>query len=236
MSTSHINAKKGDFSDFVLMPGDPIRAKYIAKNYLKNAVEVTNVRAMLGFTGTYKGKRVSIMSHGIGIPSCIIYVQELITEYNVKKIIRIGTCGTICKDINVNDLIIGLGASTDSKINRLRFHDNDFSAVANFNLVHNLVVSSKNLGIKVNVGSFFTTDSFYHDNEVLSDIKKFNILGIEMETAGLYSLSSEFGIQSASICTVSDHISKKIQISFKDRESSLDNMIRIALESVLLED
>ncbi|XBC39190.1 MAG: purine-nucleoside phosphorylase [Buchnera aphidicola (Nurudea shiraii)] len=236
MSTSHINAKKGDFSDFVLMPGDPIRAKYIAKNYLDNAVEVTNIRSMLGFTGSYKGRRVSIMSHGIGIPSCIVYVRELITQYHVKKIIRIGTCGTICKDINVNDLIVGLGASTDSKVNRARFQDNDFSAVADFDLVHNLLVSSKQLGIKINIGSFFTTDLFYHDNsDILSIIQKFNILGIEMETAGLYSISSEFGIKSASICTVSDHILKNIKISVKDRESSLDNMVKIALDSILLE-
>ncbi|XBC41737.1 MAG: purine-nucleoside phosphorylase [Buchnera aphidicola (Kaburagia rhusicola rhusicola)] len=235
MATSHINAKKNDFSDFVLMPGDPIRARYIAKNYLNHAIEVTNVRSMLGFTGDYKGKRISIMSHGIGMPSCLIYVYELITEYNVKKIIRIGTCGTVCEDINLNDIIICLGASTDSKINRLRFRNNDFAAVADFDLVCNLVFASKDLGMPVNVGNFFTTDLFYHNNDdVLQSIKQFNIIGIEMETAGLYSISAELGIKSASICTVSDHIIKNSRISSQDRESSLDKMIKIALNSSLL--
>lgn len=235
MATSHINAKKGDFSDFVLMPGDPIRARYIAKNYLNNAIEVTNVRSMLGFTGDYKGKRISVMSHGIGIPSCLIYVYELIKEYNVKKIIRIGTCGTVCEDINLNDIIICLGASTDSKINRLRFRNNDFAAVADFDLVCNLVFASKDLGMQVNVGNFFTTDLFYHNNDdMLQSIKQFNIIGIEMETAGLYSISAELGIKSASICTVSDHITKNSRISSQDRESSLDKMIKIALNSSLL--
>ncbi|XBC37623.1 MAG: purine-nucleoside phosphorylase [Buchnera aphidicola (Meitanaphis elongallis)] len=236
MTTPHINAKKGDFSDFVLMPGDPIRAKYIAKNYLDNVIEVTNVRSMLGFTGNYRGKRISVMGHGIGIPSCLIYVQELITKYHVQKIIRIGTCGTVCKDINLSDLIVCLGASTDSKTNRLKFKDNDFAAVASFDLVCNLVLASKNLGFHINVGNLFTTDLFYHnDDDILKIVKRFNILGIDMETAGLYSISAEFGIKSASICTVSDHILKKSRISSKDRESSLDNMIRISLDSTMLD-
>ncbi|XBC44320.1 MAG: purine-nucleoside phosphorylase [Buchnera aphidicola (Schlechtendalia peitan)] len=235
MVTPHIIAKKGDFSDFVLMPGDPIRARYIAKNYLDNVKEVTNVRSMLGFTGNYKGKRVSIMSHGIGIPSCLIYVQELIKEYNVTKIIRIGTCGTVCKNININDIIICLGASTDSKTNRLRFNDNDLSAVANFNLVCNLVSASKKLGIHVNIGNFFTTDLFYHDDDsFFKIIERYNIVGIEMETAGLYAISLEYGIKSVSICTVSDHITQRQRISVQDRESSLDRMIQVSLNSILL--
>lgn len=236
MITPHINARKGDFSDSVLMPGDPVRAKYIADNYLSNVVEVTNVRSMLGFTGWYKGRKISVMSHGIGIPSCLIYVHELVKEFNVNKIIRIGTCGTVIHTININDIIICLGASTDSKVNRLRFNDNDFSSVANFYLVNNLVQSAQNLKIIVKVGNFFTTDLFYSTiNDVLETIQKYNILGIDMETAGLYSLALEYGIQSASICTVSDHILKKQKISFKDRESNLDKMIRVSLESLLLE-
>lgn len=230
-----MNANKGDFSDCVLMPGDPLRAKYIADNYLDNSIEVTNVRSMLGYTGEYKGYRISVMSHGIGIPSCLIYLQELISEYNVKKIIRIGTCGTVIENINVNDVIICLGASTDSKFNRLRFQDNDFASVADFYLTCNLFDSAKNMNIKVNVGNFFTTDLFYAtDNRILNVIKKYNILGIDMETAGIYSLASEFGVQAASICTVSDHIIKKEKINFKERESNLDNMIKISLEAFLI--
>ncbi|QCI23493.1 purine-nucleoside phosphorylase [Buchnera aphidicola] len=236
MTTPHINAKKKDFSDFVLMPGDPIRSKYIAKNYLDNVIEVTNVRSMLGFTGYYKGRRISIMSHGIGIPSCLIYVQELITEYNVSKIVRIGTCGTVCNNIDLYDLIICLGASTDSNINKSQFQHNNFSAVANFDLVCNLVSSSKNLGIPVHIGNFFSTDLFYNNNyDIVQIMKRYNIIGLEMETAGLYSISAEFGIKSASICTVSDHIIKKSRITFQDRESSLDKMIKVALDSTLLD-
>ncbi|ANF17239.1 hypothetical protein XW81_02485 [Buchnera aphidicola (Schlechtendalia chinensis)] len=235
MATPHINAKKGDFSDFVLMPGDPIRAKYIAENYLDNFREVTNVRSMLGFTGIYKGKRISIMSHGIGIPSCLVYVKELITEYNVKKIIRIGTCGTICNNININDVIVCLGASTDSNVNRLRFNGNDLSSVADFDLLCNLVLASKNLGFHIKVGNFFTTDLFYKNNDdFFKMIQKYNIVGIEMETSGLYSISLEHKIQSVSICTVSDHIIRQEKISVKDRESSLNRMIEISLNSMLM--
>ncbi|AAO27188.1 purine nucleoside phosphorylase [Buchnera aphidicola str. Bp (Baizongia pistaciae)] len=235
MVTPHINAKKGDFSDCVLMPGDPLRARYIAKNYLKNAIEVTNIRSMLGYTGRYKGHRISVMSHGIGIPSSLIYVKELVSEYNVKKIIRIGTCGTVIEHININDIIICLGASTDSKVNRLRFHDNDFSSVADFYLILDLFNSANNAGIKINIGNFFTTDLFYVKNDKLLDtLQRYNILGIDMETAGIYSLASELGIQVASICTVSDHILKKDQMSYIDRESNLNNMIYISLEALIL--
>lgn len=237
MTTVHINAKKGDFSDCVLMPGDPFRARYIAKNYLKCVVEVTNVRSMLGYTGQYKGRRISIMSHGIGIPSCLIYVQELVFEYNVTKIIRIGTCGTCISHVNINDVIICLGASTDSKVNRLRFNDNDFSAVADFNLVCNLKIAAQNLGIKFHVGNFFSTDLFYNKNIHLLDLlKRYSILGIDMETAGMYSLATELGIQSASICTVSDHLVTQEKIDYKKRESCLNNMIEVSLESLLLDD
>ena len=128
--TPHINAPEGAFADVVLMPGDPLRAKYIAETFLEDAKEVTNVRNMLGYTGTYKGRRISVMGHGMGIPSCSIYAKELITEYGVKKIIRVGSCGAVRMDVKVRDVIIGLGACTDSKVNRIRFKDNDFAAIA----------------------------------------------------------------------------------------------------------
>lgn len=139
MATPHINAEMGDFADVVLMPGDPLRAKYIAETFLEGAVEVNNVRGMLGFTGTYKGRRISVMGHGMGIPSCSIYARELIAEFGVKKIIRVGSCGAVRDDIKLRDVVIGMGACTDSKVNRLRFKDNDYAAIADFDMVRNAV-------------------------------------------------------------------------------------------------
>ena len=130
MATPHINAERGDFADVVLMPGDPLRAKYIAETFLEDAREVNNVRGMLGFTGTYKGRKISVMGHGMGIPSCSIYTKELITDFGVKKIIRVGSCGAVRPDVKLRDIVIGMGACTDSKVNRMRFKDHDFAAIA----------------------------------------------------------------------------------------------------------
>ncbi|MCW5196436.1 purine-nucleoside phosphorylase [Buchnera aphidicola (Pemphigus obesinymphae)] len=235
MVTPHIDAKVGDFSDVVIMSGDPIRAKYIADNYLKNVTKVNNVRSMFGYTGTYKNKKISIMSHGIGIPSCSIYVKELITEYLVKRIIRVGTCGAIIENMELHDIVVGMGACTDSKVNRLNFKDNDFAAICSFSMLFNIVKVAKKLNVKINIGNLFTTDLFYSDDqEILDVIEKYGILGIEMETAGLYALAAKYKIEAISICTVTDHIKKLTKISSEDRQSSLDSMIRLALESTLL--
>lgn len=234
MCTFHINSKKNDFSDIVLMPGDPIRAKYIAENYLSNFQQINKTRLMLAYTGYYKNKKISVMSHGIGIPSASLYTRELITEYNVKKIIRIGTCGAVRDDINLRDVVIGLGASTDSKFNRIRFHNHDYAAIADFNITYNVFLVAKKMNIKIHIGNFFTTDSFYTDQNMLDTLKNYNIIGIDMETAGIYSVASELKAQALSICTVSDHILKKESVSSTDRESSFDDMIILALETSLL--
>ena len=235
MSTPHINAKKNDIADIVIMSGDPIRAKYISNRYLKDIIEINSLRLMLGFTGNYKNRRISIMSHGMGIPSCAIYIKELITEYNVKTIIRVGTCGAIQNDIALRDIIVGMGASTDSNFNRLRFHGNDFSAIADFTLLWNIVKSAKKLNIKIAIGNLFTTDCFYLQNNImLNTLEKYGFLGIEMETAGIYSLSAEYRVKAISLCTVTDHLKNMVNIKPKDRESTLDEMIQIALESTLL--
>ncbi|QCI20661.1 purine-nucleoside phosphorylase [Buchnera aphidicola (Brachycaudus cardui)] len=235
MSTPHIDSQKNDFSDVVLMPGDPVRAKYIAKNYLSNCVQINSTRLMLAYTGFYKNKKVSVMSHGIGIPSASLYVRELILEYNVKKIVRIGTCGTVSNDIKLRDIVISMGASTDSKVNRIGFNNHDFAAISDYNMLHAAVQIAKKMNIEVYVGNFFTTDSFYNDDKNMLDIlKKYNILGIDMETAGIYAVASELRAQALSICTVSDHIEKKEKVSSKDRESSFEDMINIALELIIL--
>lgn len=233
--TPHINAPKGAFADVVIMPGDPLRAKHIAETFLEKAELVTSVRNMFGYTGFYKGRKISVMGHGMGIPSASIYVKELITEYDVKKIIRVGTCGAVRSDVNVYDVVIGLGASTDSKVNRMRFSNHDFAAIADFDLVQNLVQSAKNQGIAVKVGNLFSADLFYTPNPEMFDVlEKYGIVGVEMEAAGIYGVAAEFGAKAVTICTVSDHIKKHELTTAEERQYNFNNMITIALESVLL--
>lgn len=235
--TPHINAPAGAFADAVLMPGDPLRAKYIAETFLENAEQVTNVRNMFGYTGTYKGRRISVMGHGMGIPSCSIYAKELITEYGVKKIIRVGSCGAVRQDVHVRDVIIGLGACTDSKVNRTRFKDNDFAAIADFALTQAAVQAAKNKGVTVRVGNLFSADLFYTpDIEMFDVMEKYGILGVEMEAAGIYGVAAEFGAQALTICTVSDHIRTGEQTTAEERQLTFNDMIEIALESILIGD
>ena len=237
MATPHINAEKGDFADVVLMPGDPLRAKYIAENFLENAREVNNVRGMLGYTGSYKGRPISVMGHGMGIPSCSIYTKELITEYDVKTIIRVGSCGAVREDVKLYDVVIGMGACTDSKVNRLRFKDHDFAAIADFSLVRNAVDAAQDKGITVRVGNLFSADLFYTPDPQMFDVmEKYGILGVEMEAAGIYGVAAEFGAKALAICTVSDHIRTGEQTTSHERQTAFNDMITIALESVLLGD
>jgi len=236
MTTPHINAVDGAFAETVLMPGDPLRAKYIAETFLEDAVQVTDVRNMLGFTGTYKGKRVSVMGSGMGIPSCSIYATELIREYNVKNIIRVGSCGSVNKDIKVLDIVIGMGACTDSKVNRTRFNNHDFAAIASYELLEKAVRSAKAHGIKARVGNIYSADLFYTPEDDIFDVmEKYNILGVEMEAAGLYGVAAEFGANALCICTVSDHIRTGEQTSSDERQSSFNEMVVIALDSVVAE-
>ncbi|CAL4324352.1 Purine nucleoside phosphorylase DeoD-type [Buchnera aphidicola (Periphyllus testudinaceus)] len=231
MITPHMNSKISDFSEVVIISGDPLRIKYIAKNFLKNSIKINNVRLMLGYTGFYKNKKVSLMSHGMGIPSLSIYIRELFFNYNVKKIIRLGTCGKISKNIKMRDIVVAIGASTDSSMNRLRFKNYDFSSTATFNMLKNTYNIAKKYNFKIHIGNIFSTDSFYGKSDSFYNlIKNFGILAIDMETSGLYSLSSELNFQTVSICTVSDCIFSKKSISFKDRENTLNDSIILALE------
>ncbi|MDF7666815.1 purine-nucleoside phosphorylase [Orbaceae bacterium ESL0727] len=235
MATPHINAADNAFAQTVLMPGDPLRAKFIAETFLENAKEVTNVRAMLGFTGYYKDHKVSVMGHGMGIPSCSIYATELVKFYGVKNIIRVGSCGAISHDVNVGDVVIGLGACTDSNVNRQRFRNYDFAAIADFNLTRNAVDAANQLKIPVKVGNLFSADLFYSPDPTMFDVmEKYNILGVEMEAAGIYGVAAEFGAKALTICTVSDHIRTGAAMSSEERQLGFKNMIQVALESVLL--
>ncbi|WP_339691660.1 purine-nucleoside phosphorylase [uncultured Pseudoalteromonas sp.] len=233
MSTPHIDANNGDFAQTVLMPGDPLRAQYIAENFLDDAVKVTGVRNMYGFTGTYKGKPVSIMGSGMGIPSMSIYARELIVSYGVKNLIRIGTCGGIGSDIKIRDVIFAQGASTDSNVNRARVRGYDFSAIADFDLLLNGVNAAKELGIKAKVGNVFTTDTFYQaDNSFYQELDKLGMLAVDMETAGLYGIAAEYGAKAMALFTVSDHVITGEATPSEERQSTFNEMVKIALESI----
>lgn len=234
MPTPHINAQPGDFAEAVLMPGDPQRAEQIASTFLAGARRVTDVRNAWGYTGTYKGRPVSVMAHGMGIPSCSIYATELVREYGVKTLIRVGSCGALAADIRLGDVIVALGASTDSKVNRLRFHDHDFAAIADFGLVERAVAAARAAGVPVRVGNVFSTDLFYSPQpEVFDTLEKLRVVGIEMEAAGLYGLAAEHGVRALALLTVSDHIRRKEHMSPDERRTSFAAMIGVALETAI---
>lgn len=235
MATKHMNAEPGDFAPSVLMPGDPLRAKYIAETYFDDPRQVTDVRNMLGFTGTYKGSPVSVMAHGMGIPSISIYVSELIEAYDVKRIIRVGSCGTVNSDTALRDVIIGSGACTDSGVNRMRFGGYDYAAIADFELLSSAVGQAKAHGINYHVGNLFSADLFYTPDPGMFDtMEKFDIKGIEMEAAGLYPICAEHGVAALAICTVSDDIRSGDALTSDERASTFDDMIKVALDTVAL--
>jgi len=233
MSTPHIGANNNDFAQTVLMPGDPLRAQYIAENFLDDARQVTGVRNMFGFTGTYKGKPVSIMASGMGIPSMSIYARELIMSYDVKNLIRIGTCGGISKDIKLRDVIFAQGASTDSNVNRARVRGYDFAAIADFDLLEKGVQAARTLEIDAKVGNVFTTDTFYQaDPTFYQDLDKLGVLAVDMETAGLYGVAAEYGANAMALFTVSDHVITGEALPAEDRQTTFNEMVKIALESL----
>lgn len=234
MATPHIEAAVGDFAETVLMPGDPLRAKFIAENFLEDAKCVTRVRNMFGYTGTYKGKRVSVMGSGMGVPSISIYATELYKEYGVENIIRIGSCGAVRDDIKVRDIVVGLGASTDSNVNRMRFNNLDFAALADFGLLKNVVDTAEKLNLDVNVGNIFTADLFYTPNpEMFALMEQRGILAVEMEAAGLYGVAAEYGKKALTVLTVSDHIKTGEQTTADERETTFKDMMELTLESLL---
>jgi len=230
MPTPHISAQPGDFADVVLMPGDPQRAEHIATQFLKAPKRVTDVRNVYGYTGEYEGKRVSVMAHGMGIPSCSIYATELIQEYGVRRLIRVGSCGALLPEVNLGDVLIAQGASTDSKVNRMRFADHDFAAIADFPMLEQAVQAARRQGTPVRVGNIFSSDFFYSPQPQVFDLaERLGILGVEMEAAGLYGLAAEYHARALTILTVSDHIRRSEHLSSDERRTSFDSMIRVAL-------
>ena len=231
-----MNAAPGDFADTVLMPGDPLRAQYIAETYLDNPRRVTDVRNMWGFTGEYRGAPISVMAHGMGIPSASIYCTELISDYGVKRVIRVGSCGTSHPDVKLRDLIIAQGASTDSAVNRMRFGGYDYAALATFDLVQKAVAAAEAHEVRYHVGNIFSADLFYTpDPDMFETMAKYNVYGIEMEAAGIYPIAAELGAEALAICTVSDDIPSGNALPVEDRATTFDDMIRVALDTATSE-
>ncbi|MGQ0834575.1 MAG: purine-nucleoside phosphorylase [Gammaproteobacteria bacterium] len=236
MTAKHINAQPGDFAPTVLMPGDPLRAQYIAERYLRDARRVTDLRNMFGFTGTYQGKPLSLMAHGMGIPSASIYCHELLAEFGVKRIIRVGSCGTVHPGVKLRDIVIAMGASTDSGVNRMRFRGHDLAALADFRLVREAVRLAEARKLAFHVGNVFSADLFYTpEPELFELMRKYNIVGVEMEAAGIFTLAAEFGAQALAICTVSDDIVNGKALPATERQTGFDDMIRLGLDTALLD-
>jgi purine-nucleoside phosphorylase len=234
MSSPHIAATSGAFAELALLPGDPLRARHIATTLLADAVEVTNVRNMLGYTGEWRGQRVSVMGAGIGIPSAMLYATELVRDHGVRRLIRVGTCGAISADVELGDIVVALGASTDSSANRLRFSGHDFAATASWPLVSRFARAAPAGGPAVHVGRVFTSDYFYHPDPGLpSLLQRFGFLALDMETAGLYGLAAELGADALSVMTVSDHLQSGRNMSTGERETGVDAMVRLVLDSLL---
>ena len=233
MPTPHIAAPEGAFAEAILLPGDPLRAKYIAESLLDNAAEVTSVRNMLGFTGTYKGMPVSVMGTGMGIPSASIYINELINTYGVKRLVRVGSCGGISTDIAVRDIVLAIGAGTESGVNRARYGGWDFPATADYGLLSAAVDAATENGHAVTVGNVHSSDSFYNPvADALATWQRMNVLAVEMEAAGLYGIASELGVRALAVLTVSDHLITQIETTSDERERSFDDMVVVALEAL----
>ncbi len=231
----HINAKKGEIADTILLPGDPLRAKYIAETFLDDAVQYNDVRNMFGYTGTYKGKRISVQGTGMGVPSISIYVTELMQEYDVQKLIRVGTCGAIQKDVHVRDVILAQSASTDSKMNDIIFDGVSYAPTADFDLLLKAHRAGLEKGLKLKVGNVFTEDVFYNEHAQHEKWAQYGVLAVEMEAAALYTLAAKFGRQALAILTVSDHILTGEATSSEERQTTFNDMIIVALEAAIQE-
>ena len=230
----HIAAKNGEIADTVLLPGDPKRAKWIAENFLENAVCYTDIRGMLGFTGTYKGKRISVQGTGMGIPSMSIYITELMKDYGVKTLIRVGSAGSYQEDVKIRDIVVALSTSTDSNINNRRFKGASFAPTVNFNLLSKVLKTAEEKNIKIKAGNILTSDEFYNDDP--SYFKKwaeFGVLAVEMETAALYTLASKYKAKALSILTISDSLVSPEITSSEEREKTFNEMIELALETAI---
>lgn len=228
--TPHIEAKAGDFAKTVLMPGDPLRAKFIAETFLTDAKLINNVRGVQGYTGTYKGKRVSVMASGMGMPSIGIYSYELFNFYDVENIIRVGTAGVIRPDLKVRDIVIGQGACTNSSYSRQFDLPGDFAPICSFELLQKAVKAAEDMGVTPIVGNLYSSDTFYDDSMGLSKWQKMGVLAVEMEAAALYMNAARAGKNALTICTISDNPFTGEATTSEERQLNFTKMMEIALE------
>ena len=234
MSTPHIAAEKGEIAERILLPGDPLRAKFIAENFLEAPKQYTDIRNILGYMGTYKGVPISVQGTGMGIPSISIYVHELIAEYGVKKLFRVGTCGAMHRDVKLRDVLIAQAATTDSAILRNIFGPSiNFAPIADFSLLEKAVGNARKLNLPVKVGNIISVDRFYDEEIDNEKLTKYGILGVEMEAAALYTIAAEFHVQALAIFTVSDHLLTGEGCTAEERQTTFNDMIRIALETAI---
>ena len=229
----HIEAKPGEIADRILLPGDPLRAKYIAENFFEDAKQYTGIRNILGSTGTYKGKRVSVQGTGMGIPSISIYAHELIHDYNVKKLVRVGTCGAMHKSVKLRDVVIAQATSTDSSIIRNIFGNINYAPIADYELLTAAVESAKNNSIPVKVGNVISVDRFYDDDIDNSKLTRYGIIAVEMEAAALYTLAAEAGVQALALFTASDHLVTGERCTTEERQTSFTDMMKVALDAII---
>ncbi|MEQ5792734.1 purine-nucleoside phosphorylase [Muricauda sp. NFXS6] len=233
MST-HIEAKPGEIAETVLMPGDPLRAKWIAETFLENPVCYNRIRGMLGYTGTYKGKRVSVQGSGMGMPSAMIYFHELINDYGVKSIIRVGSAGSYQENVKLNDVVLAMAASTTSGMNNSRFINSDYSPTANFDLFIKAVNYAQKNNIPIKAGNVLSSDEFYSDDpEEYKLWAEYGVLCVEMETAGLYTIAAKYNIKALTILTISDSLVTDERLSAHDRETTFKDMVQIALAAAI---
>ena len=228
--TTHIGANRGDIAETILLPGDPLRAQWIAENFFESPVRYNTVRNMFGYTGTYKGNRVSAQGTGMGVPSLSIYVTELFKDFDVQTAIRVGTCGGIGKT-KLRDIVIAMAASTDSGINRRITGGLDYAPIADYELMVNAVAAAKAHGIDYHVGGIATMDLFYDDSRALDVLESLGVLAVEMETSGLYRLAAQYQRRALTICTVSDMIRTHEKTSSEERETGFKAMVEVALEA-----
>ncbi len=229
----HIQAKKGEIAETVLLPGDPMRAKWIADTFLKDVVQYNDVRGMLGFTGTYKGEKVSVQGTGMGIPSTLIYCHELITEYGVQNLIRVGSAGSYQKEVKIRDIVIAMAASTNSGLNTIRFNGADYSPTASFELFQKAIDVANKKAIKVKAGGILSSDEFYADDfDSYKKWAKYGVLCVEMETSGLYTVAAKHNVNALSILTISDSLVTGERTTADEREQTFKEMIEIALGTI----
>lgn len=232
--STHIAAAPGQIAPRILLPGDPLRARWIAETFLQDAECYSEVRGMLGFTGTFRGERVSVQGTGMGQPSASIYVNELIREYDVQQLVRVGSCGALTERLRVRDVVLAQAAATDSSMNALRFQGYQYPATAHFGLLRNAARAAEDAGTPHLVGTVFSSDSFYHSRpELTATVVEYGVVAVEMEAAEIYTLAARHGCQALGVMTVSDHIVTGEETSAEEREQTFGDMVTIALEAML---